>query len=130
MDEIEAKLLALRDHATGLAPVSTIYRTAEYYHGAHVSDAPDMVVGFSRTYGASDSSALGSLDRPIIKDRVDPWSGNHLMEASTVPGILLANRPVAKRNPDLRDMAPTILAAFGIEPTPEMTGQPVLAESE
>jgi predicted AlkP superfamily phosphohydrolase/phosphomutase len=130
MDEIEGKLLALRDHATGLTPVQTIYRTGEYYHGAHVSEAPDLVVGFRRTYGASDSSALGSLDRPIIKDRVDPWSGNHLMEASTVPGVLLANRPITKRDPDLRDMAPTILDAFGIEPMPEMTGQPVLAGPE
>jgi len=49
-----------------------------------------------------------------------------------VPGILLMNRPVATgrgagRSADIRDLAPTILAHFGVAPHPAMEGQSLLA---
>jgi predicted AlkP superfamily phosphohydrolase/phosphomutase len=127
MDEIEARLKAVMDHATGESIVTQVYRASQTYQGRHVDDAPDMVVGFRRGYGASDDSALGTLTRPIIQDRAEAWSGNHLMETSAVPGILLVNRTIQVDDPELKDIAPTILDLFDIEPTPEMTGRPLLA---
>jgi predicted AlkP superfamily phosphohydrolase/phosphomutase len=127
MDEIEARLLSLTDHATGLTVVKEIYRASREYHGSHVDEAPDMLVGFRRSYGASDSSALGTLSRPVIQDKTGAWSGNHLMETSSVPGVLLSNRALLVEDPDLKDIAPTILDLFGIEPTDEMRGRPLLA---
>ena len=53
-----------------------LYRASQLYHGAHVDEAPDMLVGFRRSYGASDSSALGTLSRPVIQDKTGAWSGN------------------------------------------------------
>jgi predicted AlkP superfamily phosphohydrolase/phosphomutase len=128
MDEITEKLLALTDPATGLTPVARLYRTTEIYQGAHLSEAPDMVVGYRRSYRSSDSSALGTLSRPIVQDRLDDWSGDHLMETDSVPGVLLTNRKLRVEDPGLEDIAPTILSEFGLEPTPEMIGRPLLQD--
>ncbi len=127
MQEIEARLLSLTDHATGLTVVKQLYRASQHYHGAHVDEAPDLLVGFRRSYRASDTSALGTLSRPVIQDKADAWSGDHLMETSAVPGVLLSNRAILVDDPDLEDIAPTILDLFGIEPTDEMSGRPLLA---
>jgi len=92
-----------------------------------VDEAPDLLVGFRRTYRASDASALGTLTRPVIQDKTGAWSGDHLMETSAVPGVLLSNRAILVDDPDLEDIAPTILDLFGIKPTDEMSGRPLLA---
>jgi len=126
--EITEKLLALKDHATGETAVSKMYRSTEIYHGAHVSTAPDLLVGYRRGYRSSDSSALGSLPRPVIQDRLDVWSGTHLNEAEAVPGVILANRKLQEGSRGLIDIAPTILDAFGIAPLPEMQGRSLLKD--
>ena len=86
----------------------------------------DMLVGYARTYRGSDASALGGLARPVIQDHLDAWSGDHLMETSAVPGVILSNRKLADGERHLVDIAPTILEAFGIEQTPQMTGRSLL----
>ena len=40
-------------------------------------------------------------------------------------GIIVSNRPVRVDHPTLLDLAPTILAEFGIEPPPQMKGRPL-----
>ena len=128
LDEIAGKLLTFRDHSTGLTVVSRAYATSEIFEGAHRSEAPDLIVGYRRGYRASDKSALGSLSRPVVQDRLDAWSGDHLMETGAVPGILLSNRKLVSGRKNLEDIAPTILVSFGIPPPPEMTGRPLLRE--
>jgi len=47
------------------------------------------------------------------------------MDYTKVPGVLLSNRKIDMQDPALTDIAPTILAAFGIAKTKEMMGQSV-----
>ena len=130
MDEIEEKLLAYVDHATGVGPVARLHRAIRDYQGEFVSDAPDLLVGYRRGYRASESSALGTLTRPVIQDRLDAWSGDHLMDPAAVPGVLLSNRPLGAEDPGLEDIAPTILQVFQIQVPPEMIGKPLLADQK
>ncbi len=95
-----------------------------------MSDAPDLLVGYRRGYRASESSALGTLTRPVIQDRLDAWSADHLMEPAAVPGVLLSNRPLGAEDPGLEDIAPTILQVFQIQVPPEMIGKPLLADQK
>jgi len=126
LDEITQKLLALRDPKTGKMVVDRVYRAEEVYSGPHLENAPDLVIGYSRGYRASWETTIGNFPKEWIEDNLDPWSGDHCMAAELVPGIVLSNRKIASDAPKLYDLAPTILAEFGIEPTDQMVGQPIL----
>ena len=47
------------------------------------------------------------------------------MDSRVVPGVLLSNRPLAVARADLRDLTVTLLAEFGVDPLPVMTGRSV-----
>jgi len=69
---------------------------------------------------------LESFPEETLRDNKGKWSGDHLMEAELVPGILLSNKKIVSENPALYDMAPTILAVFGIPKQKGMIGSNVL----
>ena len=102
--------------------ISRIYRASEVYSGAHAKEAPDLIIGYNRGYRASWETALGKFPREILRDNNEKWSGDHLIEASLVPGVLLSNRKIGMAQPSLLDLAPTILAEFGIPKPETMTG--------
>jgi bisphosphoglycerate-independent phosphoglycerate mutase (AlkP superfamily) len=47
------------------------------------------------------------------------------MDYTLVPGVLLSNREITAETPALTDIAPTILAEFGIAKSKDMIGQSV-----
>jgi bisphosphoglycerate-independent phosphoglycerate mutase (AlkP superfamily) len=52
------------------------------------------------------------------------------MDSSLVPGVLLSNRPIPDSAPALTDIAPTILAEFGIVKTRDMMGHSVFQSAQ
>jgi predicted AlkP superfamily phosphohydrolase/phosphomutase len=127
--EIKSKLLALRDDAAhGGGPVLLrVDRREDVYHGGQVDGAPDLILGFAAGYGASDTTALGTLDlgaeASVLEDNHDRWSGNHLMAPEVVPGVFLTNRKIAPQDPKLFDVTATILSFFGVAVPAEMRGK-------
>ncbi|MGH7823245.1 MAG: alkaline phosphatase family protein [Candidatus Binatia bacterium] len=126
VEDLARRLLEWRDPDGGASVVSRVYRREEIYSAAHRDIAPDLVVGYAHGYRVSNESALGEAPAVTIEDNEKKWSGDHCIAADLVPGVLLANRPVEAGAWDLEDVAPTILALFGIEPPKEMTGKPFL----
>jgi predicted AlkP superfamily phosphohydrolase/phosphomutase len=122
LEEITEKLLAVKDPGNGKQVITKIYRAEDIYSGPFLEDAPDLVIGYNSGYRASWETVLGSFAKDILRDNAQKWSGDHLMEADLVPGILLSNRKIAAEHPTLRDLAPTILGEFGIEKQEGMTG--------
>ena len=120
--ELTERLLSLRDPKNDQPVISRIYRASEIYSGAHAKEAPDLIIGYNRGYRASWETALGKFPREILRDNNEKWSGDHLMEASLVPGVLLSNRKIGMAQPSLLDLAPTVLAEFGIPKPDTMTG--------
>jgi arylsulfatase A-like enzyme len=45
-----------------------------------------------------------------------------------VPGVIFSNRKIAKENPHLNDMAPTVLKLFGVGIPNYMKGKPLFDE--
>jgi predicted AlkP superfamily phosphohydrolase/phosphomutase len=125
LDEISRKLLAVRDPATGQPVVARVYKAAEVYSGAHAQEAPDLIVGYHRGYRSSWETVLGQFPPGLIEDNTGKWSGDH-STAEQVPGVLLSNKPLRVTQPALYDLAPTILAEFGIPIQPGMIGQVLL----
>jgi predicted AlkP superfamily phosphohydrolase/phosphomutase len=128
LGEISQKLLSIRDPKNGEQVISRVYRAEEVYSGPYLKDAPDLIVGYNKGYRASWETVLGSFPEGILRDNRQKWSGDHLMEAALVPGILLSNKEIKLKNPALTDLAPTILEEFGIPKQDEMIGHSIFKE--
>ena len=89
-------------------------------------DAPDIILGYSRGYRASWATILGTYGKAVVADNDDKWSGDHCMDVNVLPGVLLANRTITSDDPALIDLAPTILAEYGMGAPPGTEGKVVL----
>jgi len=126
LDEISTKLLALRDPETGAQVVTRVDRPRDVYHGAEAANAPDLIVGYNRGYRSSDESALGTVTREWLEPNTDKWSGDHCMDHTLVPGVVLSNRAIGFADPSLLDLPVTILDRFGIGRPESMRGRALL----
>lgn len=126
--EIADRLKDWRDEADGEYVVTQPLLREEIYHGPHVAEAPDILVGYARGYRASWATTTGKVPTGLILDNDDEWSGDHCMDARTVPGILLSNYTLTTaKEADLRDLTVSVLEYFSIRPPATMVGQNVFA---
>jgi predicted AlkP superfamily phosphohydrolase/phosphomutase len=125
MAKLAEELEAYRDPKNGKRVVKKVFRATEAYSGPRVSEGPDLLVGYDKGYGASDESTLGEVTEETIADNTSRWSGNHLMDPSVVPGVLLMNRKLESDGHDLTDLAATILSHYGIATPSDMVGEAI-----
>ncbi len=123
--QITGGLLQLRDPKTAGAVVRHVYDTARIYKEPACVDGPDLYVGFQAGYRASWQTALGGLSDTLIEDNNKKWSGDHLVDPEVVPGVIFVNKKVDLKSPSILDIAPTLLAAFGIAKPAQMPGQAI-----
>jgi len=62
----------------------------------------------------------------VIEDNIRSWSGDHCIDPDKVPGILFSNRKLARDDPRIIDLGPTVLDLFGIDTPAHMTGRTLL----
>lgn len=127
LSRISEELLAVRD-VDGSRVIDTVYNVAKDYPDANPTIAPDLLIGYARDYRAGWSTLLGGFSADILEDNRDRWSGDHCIAAHLVPGILLSNKPVLVDDPELRDLAPTVLHLFGLETPSELQGRTVIGK--
>ncbi len=125
-DEIAAKLQRLTDPKTGATIVSGAYVARTSYQGPNMDRAPDIVVGYGPGYRASWQTGLGKFPRDIIQDNLEKWSGDHCGDPQVVPGIFFSSQDLRGEGARFRDVAPTVLAYFGLPPADGMTGKSLL----
>jgi predicted AlkP superfamily phosphohydrolase/phosphomutase len=125
MREIRDKLLGVRDPKDNSQVITRIDLATEVYQGPYARSGPDALVGYNRGYRAGWTTILGAFPTDVLEDNMNPWSGDHCMDYTKVPGVLLSNRKIAADAPALTDIAPTILAEYGIAKREEMKGQSV-----
>ena len=126
LDTIASDLLALRDDR-GRTPIASVQRRDDLYPNADPRTAPDLFVGYNHGFRASWSTVLGDTTTDVFRTNTDRWSGTHCIAPDLVPGVIFSNRPFTVDDPDLRDIAPTILHALGVARPAAMTGRPLLA---
>jgi predicted AlkP superfamily phosphohydrolase/phosphomutase len=127
--DIKQKLLAVRDPESNLPVITRVDVAKEVYQGDYTNSGPDLLIGYNRGYRAGWKTILGAFPEEVLEDNTNPWSGDHCMDYTQVPGVLLSNRKIVASDPALTDIAPTILAEFGIAKTKNMMGQSVFAPS-
>lgn len=125
LEEISAKLEAVRD-TDGREVIAKVHRTDKAYSGPATAFAPDLIVGYKRDYRASWGTCLGDMTDQILMDNTSAWSADHCADVSEVPGVIFCNRPIKAAAPALIDVAPTVLAQFGIKIPESMEGRNIL----
>ena len=126
--EIASKLALLKDPETGQDAIKKNHIAREVYRGPYTNQAPDIIVGYCEGYRVSWDTAVGKISDSVFQENTKPWSGDHCIEQSLVPGVIFCNRPIATPNPRLMDIGPTILELFGVETPGHMDGRPLEIE--
>jgi predicted AlkP superfamily phosphohydrolase/phosphomutase len=123
---IVSGLESLVDQATGERAISRVYRREEIYKGFDPVIMPDLRVGNALGYRIGWQTALGEVPREIFEDDRKAWSGDHCsLDPSLVKGILFASRPIARSDPHIMDIFPTVLKAFGESVPDGVDGSPL-----
>jgi predicted AlkP superfamily phosphohydrolase/phosphomutase len=125
LQEIRQKLLEVRDPKDGSQVMTRIDPASEAYQGPYARSGPDALVGYNRGYRAGWTTITGGFPPDVLEDNTNAWSGDHCMDFTKVPGVLLSNRKIEAEAPALTDIAPTILSEFGIAKTKDMMGHSV-----
>ena len=113
LKELIGRLESVTD-VNGRRVIRGVYRADKVYSGNATALAPDLIVGYSRGYRASWATSLGDITDEVLLDNDSAWSADHCADALEVPGVLFSNRPLGGRAPSLVDLAPSILAEFGL----------------
>lgn len=124
LQELIAKLEAVRD-VNGKSVIRKAYRSDQIYSGPQIRFAPDIIIGYYRGYRSDNQSGEGDMRKEVLRDNKNAWSADHCIDPCEVPGVLFCNRPIQAQSPNLIDLAPTILAEFGLSKPATMTGKNV-----
>lgn len=122
--QIKEQLEAVRD-IDGRPVIRSVYRSDQVYSGDATALSPDLIVGYARGYRASWATCLGDLTPEVLLDNDAAWSADHCADALEVPGVLCCSQTIRKQDPSLVDIAPSILAEFGLATPATMTGRSV-----
>lgn len=124
--EIQAKLLGLRDPEAGSVAVNKAYDKDEIYSGPYKDNGPDLIIGYNVGFRASWEAVTGKVTDRVFEDNCKCWSGDHCIDPAVVPGVLFANIKLARPNPSIMDIAPTVLELFGQDRPGHMDGRSLL----
>jgi predicted AlkP superfamily phosphohydrolase/phosphomutase len=122
--EIIPGLTGIRDDDSSIA-IKSVFDARAIYDGPYVDQAPDLIVGYHTGYRVSWDCASGMVAGPLFEDNVKPWSGDHCIDPSLVPGVFFCSQQIARDDPALIDIAPTALTLFGLDVPRHMQGRPL-----
>lgn len=97
--ELKEKLLTVTDPKTGLPVITRVDVASEVYQGPYSRSGPDLIVGYNRGYRAGWKTILGAFPPDVLEDNLSPWSGDHCIDYTLVPGVLLSNRKIMAQLP-------------------------------
>ena len=111
--EIAARMRGWIDDKYNEPVVKNVYTREEIFWGPYAGEMPDLYVGFNIGYRASWQTALGAVPEALLEDNLKKWSGDHLFDPKSVPGVLFTNRSVKTKAPSIYDIAPSVLKLIG-----------------
>ncbi len=126
-EEMRNKLLPLTDPDTGEPVFRDIYRRDDIYKGEFLQYAPDLQVGFNDGYRVGWQDTMGAINRAVITNNNRKWSGDHCATATEISGgVLFLNRKIGSQEPNIMDLAPTILKLLDVPLPQDLDGRPIL----
>lgn len=129
-NEIAGRLEKITDPLSGTRAIKRVYQAPQVYRGPYTDQAPDLIIGYEKGFRVSWESASGRTTREVFHSNTKPWSGDHCVDPSVVPGVLFCNRRIMSDRPRLLDIGPTVLDLFGVKVPPYMDGKALEVETE
>ncbi len=123
---IQQGLTELPDEVTQRPAVKSVARREDLYSGAYVQNAPDLLVNFHPGFRVSWQTAVGGFSSDLIEDNKRRWSGDHIVDPESVPGILFMNRACQRDHARIIDLAPTVLNYLSVRVPANMEGSSLL----
>jgi len=123
---IQTGLADFPDEHTQRAAIRSVSRREQLYSGAFVENSPDLLVNFHRGFRVSWQSAVGGFSHSVLEDNMRRWSGDHIVDPESVPGILFMNHSSLHDHARMIDLAPTILHYLGVTVPESMEGASLL----
>jgi predicted AlkP superfamily phosphohydrolase/phosphomutase len=127
---IQVGLTGVVDAAEERPAIRTVSRKEEIYSGAFTANSPDLLVNFCPGFRVSWQSAVGGFADSLLFDNTRRWSGDHIIDPESVPGILFTNRALPLDQASITDLAPTILNYFGVAAPKAMDGRSLLSPEQ
>jgi predicted AlkP superfamily phosphohydrolase/phosphomutase len=124
--ELAAKLTGLVDEEAEETAILEVVDTEQKLSGPYTFDAPDLLIGYNHGYRNSWAAATGKISESVFEDNTKHWSGDHCVSPGIVPGVLFANRRIQVADPQLTDIAPTVLKLLGVAIPAHMKGRPLI----
>jgi predicted AlkP superfamily phosphohydrolase/phosphomutase len=123
---IQTGLADFSDNQTQRTAIRSVSCREELYSGAFVESSPDLLVNFHRGFRVSWQSAVGGFSNSLLEDNMRRWSGDHIVDPESVPGILFMNRAALKNQARIIDLAPTIVKYLGVAVPESMEGSSLI----
>jgi predicted AlkP superfamily phosphohydrolase/phosphomutase len=73
------------------------------------SEGPDLIVGYKKGFRSSWETAVGATPKELIKRRAGKWGGDHLFDATEVPGVVVSNQKPGLKDPKIWEIMPWVL---------------------
>jgi predicted AlkP superfamily phosphohydrolase/phosphomutase len=127
-DDLAARLMTMTDPETKKPMVDAVYKREDIYTGPFFDNASEIQVGLADGYRVSWQSTLGGSPPGIVYPNRKKWSGDHgSFDYKSTSGVLISSRPLTLggRNPDIMDIAPTVLKYFGLPIPGDIDGKPL-----
>ncbi|GAG07338.1 unnamed protein product, partial [marine sediment metagenome] len=106
--KIKAGLKNLKNTFNKKSVIKNVYSRKDLNIPENI-DAPDLIVGYYQGFRSSWETAVGAAPEKTIKKRTAKWSGDHLFDASEVPGVIFSNKKLELKNPFIGDIMPFVL---------------------
>lgn len=110
--------------------VRQVWTSQEIYDGAFADRAPDLIVGYSPGFRASQENGLGQWSADSLLPNKDHWGADHCIDPTTVPGVLFSSMSISDfSNPTFRDI-PAITIGGTPDPTRGAPQEPYTEEDQ
>jgi hypothetical protein len=83
--------LSLWTSPDGRSVVHRVLNNDQVFEGPLVRYGPDIVVGYSAGFRASQQTGLGGWENVTIEANNDHWGADHCIDPLVVPGVLFSN---------------------------------------
>jgi predicted AlkP superfamily phosphohydrolase/phosphomutase len=124
---IQSGLVEFPDTDSQRPAIRSVSRREDLYSGKFVGYSPDLLVNFYPGFRVSWRTAVGGFADSLLEDNKRRWSGDHIVDPESVPGILFMNRVARHNHAQMVDLAPTILDYLGVTVPQFMEGKSLLS---